>query len=70
MAGEISEQHVHLARESGVAFVAAGHRATERFGVQAIGAHLAERFGLRQRYIEIENPLWGRYRRSPKTRSY
>ena len=35
VSGEISEQHVHLARESGVAYIAAGHHATERFGVQA-----------------------------------
>jgi dinuclear metal center YbgI/SA1388 family protein len=55
--GEISEQHVHLARESGVAFVAAGHHATERYGVQALGAHLAERFGLEHRYIDIDNPV-------------
>ncbi|MCL4800768.1 MAG: Nif3-like dinuclear metal center hexameric protein, partial [Burkholderiales bacterium] len=44
LTGEISEQQVHLARESGVAFVAAGHHATERFGVQALGEHLAARF--------------------------
>src|SRR5664279_5755101 len=46
ISGEISEQNVHLARESGVAYLAAGHHATERFGVQALAAHLAERFGL------------------------
>ncbi len=55
--GEISEQHVHLARESGVAFIAAGHHATERYGVQALGAHLSERFGLEHRYIDIDNPV-------------
>ena len=37
LSGEISEQQVHLARESGVAFIAAGHHATEKFGVQALG---------------------------------
>jgi len=56
LSGEISEQHVHLARETGVAFVAAGHHATERYGVQALGEHLAERFGIEHRYIEIPSP--------------
>jgi dinuclear metal center YbgI/SA1388 family protein len=55
--GEISEQHVHLARESGVAFVAAGHHATERFGVQALCEHLAGRFGLAHQFIDIDNPV-------------
>lgn len=56
ISGEISEQTVHLARESGVAYIAAGHHATERYGVQALGAHLAQRFGLEHQFIEIENP--------------
>ena len=55
--GEISEQHVHLARESGVAFVAAGHHATERFGVQAVGEHLARTFGLTHQFVDIDNPV-------------
>ena len=55
--GEASERTVHLARESGVAFVAAGHHATERYGVQALGAHLASRFDLMHRYVEIDNPV-------------
>lgn len=55
--GEISEQHVHLARESGIAFIAAGHHATERYGVQALAHHIAERFGLEHRYIDIDNPV-------------
>lgn len=57
LTGEISEQHVHLARETGVAFVAAGHHATERFGVQALGRHLAETFGLEHRFIDIDSPV-------------
>ena len=57
LTGEISEQHVHLARESGVAFVAAGHHATERYGVQAVGEHLAQTFGLRHRFIDVPNPV-------------
>ena len=57
VSGEISEQTVHLARESGVAYIAAGHHATERYGVQALGTHLAQRFGLEHRFIEIDNPV-------------
>jgi dinuclear metal center YbgI/SA1388 family protein len=57
LSGEISEQQVHLARESGVAFVAAGHHATEKFGVQALGEHLAARFGVAHRFIDIPNPV-------------
>lgn len=54
--GEISEPQAHLAAETGVAFIAAGHHATERYGVQALGAHLAAEFGLSQQFIEIGNP--------------
>jgi len=57
ISGEISEHTVHLARESGVPYLAAGHHATERYGVMALGAHLAERFGLNCDYVEIENPV-------------
>lgn len=57
VSGEISEQTVHLARESGVPYIAAGHHATERYGVQALGAHLAERFGLQWCYVDIDNPV-------------
>lgn len=56
VSGEISEQTVHLARESGVPYLAAGHHATERYGVQALGAHLAGRFGIECRYVELDNP--------------
>ena len=57
VSGEISEQHVHLARETGVAYLAAGHHATERFGVQALAAHLAERFGIECEFLDIDNPV-------------
>ena len=57
LSGEISEQHVHLARESGVAFLAAGHHATEKFGIRALGEHLAARFGLAHSFIDIPNPV-------------
>src|SRR5487761_2789949 len=46
LTGEISEQTVHEAAESGTTFICAGHHATERFGIQALGEHLAETFGL------------------------
>jgi len=55
--GEISEQTVHAARESGVAFIAAGHHATERYGVQALGDHLAEKFGIQHQFIDVDNPV-------------
>ncbi len=57
VSGEISEPTVHLARESGVPYIAAGHHATERYGVQALGAHLAERFGLACEFVDIDNPV-------------
>ena len=55
--GEISEQNYHLAHESGVAFIAAGHHATERYGIQALGAHLADRFGLEHCFFDQDNPV-------------
>jgi len=57
VSGEISERTVHLARESGVAYIAAGHHATERYGVQALGEHLAARFNLAYEFIDIDNPV-------------
>jgi dinuclear metal center YbgI/SA1388 family protein len=57
LTGEISEPNTHMAAESGVAFVAAGHHATERFGVQALGAHLSEAFDLEHLFIDIHNPV-------------
>ena len=57
LSGEISEQTVHLARESGVAYIAAGHHASERYGVLALAEHLAERFGLDCQFVDIDNPV-------------
>jgi dinuclear metal center YbgI/SA1388 family protein len=54
--GEASEPQQHLARETGVAFVAAGHHATERYGVQVVGAQLAHQFNLDCQFIDIDNP--------------
>jgi dinuclear metal center YbgI/SA1388 family protein len=57
ISGEISEPTVHIARETGVSYIAAGHHATERYGVQALGKHLAERFGLIHTFIDCDNPV-------------
>ena len=57
ISGEVSEHTVHLARESGVAFIAAGHHATERYGIQALGEHLAQHFDLQHQFIDIDNPV-------------
>lgn len=56
ISGEISEPTAHIAREYGIHYFAGGHHATERFGVQALGEHLAQRFGLRHEFIDIDNP--------------
>lgn len=56
ISGEISEPTAHVARERGLHYFAAGHHATERAGVKALGAHLAERFDLEHFYIEVDNP--------------
>lgn len=57
LSGEVSEQTVHVAREVGIHFFAAGHHATERYGVQALGAHLAGEFGLNFEFVDVDNPV-------------
>ncbi len=57
ISGEISEQTTHQALESGMSYIAAGHHVTERYGVQALGAHLAEKFDLSHTFIDIKNPV-------------
>ncbi|MDB2592266.1 Nif3-like dinuclear metal center hexameric protein [Gammaproteobacteria bacterium] len=57
ISGEVSERTTYLARELGVHYFAAGHHATERYGVQALGAALAEKFNIKHTYIEIDNPV-------------
>ena len=57
LTGEISEQNVHVAHETGTAFIAAGHHATERYGVQALGEHLASQFALVHRYFDMDIPV-------------
>ncbi len=55
--GEVSEQTVHVAREEGIHFIAAGHHATERYGVQSLGAYLAENLSIEHCFIDIDNPV-------------
>lgn len=57
ISGEISEQTVHQARELNILYLAAGHHATERYGVQALGRELAERFDVTHQFIDIPNPV-------------
>jgi dinuclear metal center YbgI/SA1388 family protein len=53
--GEISEQIPAIAKENNIAYIAAGHHATERYGVQALGQHLAQKFELDYQFIEVDN---------------
>jgi dinuclear metal center YbgI/SA1388 family protein len=57
ISGEISERTTHLAREAGVVYLAAGHHATERYGVQALGAYVGQRFEIAHRFIDDDNPV-------------
>jgi dinuclear metal center YbgI/SA1388 family protein len=57
ISGEISEQTVHSAQEYGMHYFAAGHHATERYGVKALGDMLARRFGIQHSFIDIDNPV-------------
>ena len=57
ISGEISEQTVHVAIESGMSYISAGHHATERYGIQALGEHLAQKFDLQHEFIDIDNPV-------------
>ena len=55
--GEVSEPTVHLAREAGVGFISAGHHATERYGVQALGQAIEKEFGIKVDFVDIDNPV-------------
>ena len=57
LTGEASEQTIHVAREMGIDFFAAGHHATERYGVQALGHWLATEHGLDVSFVDIDNPV-------------
>lgn len=54
--GEISEPQAHYARECGVAYLACGHHASERYGAPAVAAHVAALLGLAHEFIDIDNP--------------
>lgn len=56
LSGEVSEPTILAARELGIHYIAAGHHATERYGVQALAETLADQFGLYHRFIDIDNP--------------
>jgi dinuclear metal center YbgI/SA1388 family protein len=56
LTGEISEPTAHIARENELSFFAAGHHATERYGVQALGEYLAKRFAIEHLFIDCPNP--------------
>ncbi|HEY9118436.1 MAG TPA: Nif3-like dinuclear metal center hexameric protein [Marinobacter sp.] len=57
ISGEISEPTTHTARECGIHYYAAGHHATERYGVQALGRALEEAFGVNHRFVDCDNPV-------------
>lgn len=57
ISGEISEPTTHTARECGIHYYAAGHHATERYGVKALGAALENEFGVSHRFIDCDNPV-------------
>jgi len=57
LTGEVSEQTTHVAHEMDIHFFAAGHHATERYGIKALGEHLAKEHGLDVTFIDIDNPV-------------
>ena len=57
ISGEISEQTTHFARENGIHYIAAGHHATERYGVQALGEWLETTLGIEHQFVDIDNPV-------------
>lgn len=57
LTGEINERSVYLARELGVHLIVAGHYATERYGVQALGKHLQHKFSIKHQFVELDNPV-------------
>ena len=57
ISGEVSERTFHTAIEQGLHYFAAGHHATELFGIQALGDHLAEKYNIEHHFIDIVNPV-------------
>jgi putative NIF3 family GTP cyclohydrolase 1 type 2 len=55
--GEVSEWVMNVSREAGIHYLAAGHYATERLGIRALGEHLAEKFGIEAEFIDVPNPV-------------
>ncbi len=55
--GEVSEQIPAIAKENNIAFVSAGHHATERYGIQALCQHLGQKFELKHQFIDIDNQV-------------
>ena len=57
ISGEVSEQTMHIAKECGIHYLAAGHHATERLGIKALGEHLSAKFNLHCQFVDIHNPV-------------
>jgi dinuclear metal center YbgI/SA1388 family protein len=57
LTGEVSEQIPAIAKENDIAFISAGHHATERYGVQALCQHLSDKFDLKHQFIDIDNQV-------------
>jgi dinuclear metal center YbgI/SA1388 family protein len=57
LSGEISERTYYLAQELNIDYFACGHHATERYGILALGKHLAEKFSLDVEFVDTENPV-------------
>lgn len=57
ISGEISERTWYEAHELGIGYFSAGHHATERFGIEALGEHLAAQFALEHQFIDSNNPV-------------
>ncbi len=57
ISGEVSEQTTHIAREMDIHFFAAGHHATERYGIKALGEHITERFDINVIFADVDNPV-------------
>jgi putative NIF3 family GTP cyclohydrolase 1 type 2 len=55
--GEVSEHTLHYVKEEKIHFVSAGHHATERFGIKALGDHIRKKFNIEVEYVEISNPV-------------
>ena len=55
--GEVSEQIPAIAKENDIAFISAGHHATERYGIQALCQHLSDKFNIKHQFIDVDNPV-------------